>query len=140
MGGIFTEEYYVTMIKIDTQNDMVLNVKVDEAEITDNIVISANVNGNEILVSNENYLPAFQEFRDKILRLGYGLKCNGSRLNVIQSGMMGACDKVYLVEPGKQALMKDVVHIWEYADVDTFPTSQEQNEYAEKWFSSLRRF
>ena len=84
------EEYYVTMIKIDTKNDMVLNVKVDEAEITDNIVISANVNGNEILVSNENYLPAFQEFRDKILRLGYGLKCNGSRLNVIQSGMMGA--------------------------------------------------
>lgn len=30
--------------------------------------------------------------------------------------MMGANDKIYLVEIGKQARMKDIVHIWDYAE------------------------
>jgi hypothetical protein len=46
-----------------------------------------------------------------MLNNGYGLKCNGSRINAIQSDMMGYSDKVYLVEIGKQAMMKDVVRI-----------------------------
>jgi len=123
------------MIKIDTQDNVALNVKVDEAEIADNIVIIANVDGNEIIVSNESYLAAFQGFRDEILRLGYGLKCNGSRLNVIQSGMMGSSDKVYLVEIGKQALTENIVHIWDYAEIDTFPNTQEQEKYSKNWFA-----
>ena len=32
-----------------------------------------------------------------------GIKCNGSRINAIQSGMMGYCEKIYLVKFGKQA-------------------------------------
>ncbi|MCM1500303.1 MAG: hypothetical protein NC124_17720, partial [Clostridium sp.] len=83
--------------------------------------------------SNYNYLPAFQKFRDKLLSTGYGIKCNGSRLNAIQSGMMGATDKVYLVEMGKQALMKDIVHIWDYAEIDTFPDTKQQNDFFEQW-------
>lgn len=134
------EEYRITLMQVDTKVKEELCVKVDEAEHTDYIAISAYLNGENIVAINENYLSAFQEFRDKMFQLGYGLMCNGSRLNVIQSGMMAASDRAYLVELGKQALMKDVVHIWDYAEINIFPNSQEQKEYAEKWYSSLRRF
>ena len=78
-------------------------------------------------------LPAYQEFRDKLLEAGYGIKCNGSRLNAVQSGMMETTDKIYLVEMGRQALMKDIVHIWDYADIDTFPDTKQQNEFFQQW-------
>ena len=64
---------------------------------------------------------------------GYGIKCNGSRINAAQTEMMGATDKVYLVEKGKQALMKDIVHIWDYADIDIFPNTEQQNIFFEQW-------
>ena len=134
------EEYRITLMQVDTKVKEELCVKVDEAEQTDYIAISAYLNGENIVAINENYLSAFQEFRDKMFQLGYGLMCNGSRLNVIQSGMMAASDRAYLVELGIQALMKDVVHIWDYTEINIFPNSQEQKEYAKKLYSSLRRF
>lgn len=72
-----------------------------------------------------------------MLALGYGIKCNGSRINAIQSGMMGATDKVYLVEMGKQALKKDIVNIWDYADIDIFANTQQQNSFFDQWINSL---
>lgn len=68
------------------------------------------------------------------MELGYGLQCNGSRINAIQSGMMSQCEKIYLVEMGKKALLNQVVCIWDYADIDVFPDTKEQLEFAEKWY------
>lgn len=127
------ELYEVVLIELSAKNEMTISVEVNEAETTENIEIAAFVSGQEINSSNYNYLPAFQEFRDKLLRLGYGIKCNGLRINAVQSGMMGATDKVYLVEMGKQALMKDIVHIFDYADIEYFPDTREQTAFFEKW-------
>ena len=74
-----------------------------------------------------------------MLQLGYGIKCNGSRLNAVQSGMMGATDKVYLVELGRQAVMKDIAHIWDYADITEFFDTKQQKEFFEQWTKSLVR-
>lgn len=49
--------------------------------------------------------------------------------------MMGATDKVYLVEAGKQALTKDIVHIWDYAEIDAFPDTKQQSTFFEQWIS-----
>ncbi len=127
------EIYDVILIDLNTKDELSIQVKVDEAETSENIVISAIIKKQEITSSNYNYLPAFQEFRDKLLITGYGIKCNGSRLNAVQSGMMGATDKMYLVEMGKQALMKDIVHIWDYAEIDTFPDTKQQNAFFIQW-------
>ena len=89
--------------------------------------------GQEIVVSNYNYLPAYQEFRDRLLQLGLGIKCNGSRINAVQSGMMGANEKMYLVEIGKQARRENIVHIWDYAEIDTFPDTKQQSAFFEQW-------
>ena len=127
------EIYDVILIDLNTKDELSIQVKVDEAETSENIVISAIIKKQEITSSNYNYLPAFQEFRDKLLITGYGIKCNGSRLNAVQSGMMGATDKMYLVEMGKQALMKDIVHLWDYAEIDTFPDTKQQNAFFIQW-------
>ena len=125
--------YEVVLMQLNTETELTIYVKVDEAEISENIFISAKIKEQEITSSNSNYLSAYQEFRDKLLEAGYGVKCNGSRLNIVQSVMMGATDRVYIVEMGKQALMKDMVHIWDYADINTFVDTKQQKNFFEGW-------
>lgn len=127
------EKYEVILIELESQYEFSAQVEVDEAETSENITILARVGKDEIEATNYAYLSAYQEFRDKLLAAGYGIKCNGSRLNAVQSGMMGAIDKVYLVEKGKQAFTKDIVHIWDYADIDIFPDTEQQNIFFEQW-------
>ncbi len=131
------ETYEVTIMNLKTKEEKILLIEADEAESSDDIVLKTVILEREFCSSNYNYLSAYQELRDKILELGYGIKCNGSRINVVQSGMMGASDKIYLVEFGRQALMKDVVGIFDYAEINEFPNSLQQNEYSMKWFDSL---
>lgn len=131
------ERYEITVINLNTQKEQILTVEVDEAEESEYIVIKSVFLGQEISASDYNYLPVYQVFRDMLLQLGYGMKCNGSRINAVQSGMMGATDKIYLVELGRQALMKDIAHIWDYANITEFPDTKQQKEFFEKWTKSL---
>ena len=127
------ERYIVTAIEIITQRKFELIIEADEAETAEDIVLSAEINGMKVLASDYNYLPAYQKLRDEILKLGYGLLCNGSRLNAVQSGMMGANDKIYLVENGRPTSNKDIVCLYDYADIDSFPTTSEQAEFIKSW-------
>lgn len=101
-------------------------------------MLKVYVEDKEICASDYNYLSAYQKLRDKLLEMDYGIKCNGSRINAVQSGMMGANDKVYLVELGRQALKKDIVSLDEYFDIREFPNTKEQNIFFEKWWESIR--
>lgn len=127
------EHYEITIVALGTGVEHSVTVEVDEGETSENIVIQAVVSDHAVTASNYNYLPAFQEFRDILLSLGYGIKCNGARINAVQSGMMGANDKMYLVELGKKPRMKDIVHIWDYADIAEFPDTQMQQAFFEQW-------
>ncbi|MBQ1991654.1 MAG: hypothetical protein II233_02640 [Clostridia bacterium] len=131
------EVYEITLIELSTKKEINIPVEVDEAEESENIVIYSKVKYHEVTSISDTYFIAYQEFRDELLALGYGIKCNGSRINAVQSGMMGATDKVYLVEMGKQALKKDIVNIWDYADIDIFANTQQQNSFFDQWINSL---
>lgn len=127
------EQYNCTVVDLgyyDSEKSVLIEVNED----SDEIEMSTVVDGIEFLGSGESYLVAYQKLRDKLLELGYGLQCNGSRINAIQSGMMSQCEKIYLVEMGKKALLNQVVCIWDYADIDFFPNTKEQLEFAEKWY------
>ena len=73
----------------NTEKSAVIEVNED----SDDIEISMVVDGIEFFSSDKSYLAAYQKLRDKLLELGYGLQCNGSRINAIQSEMMGRCEK-----------------------------------------------
>ena len=51
--------------------------------------------------------------------------------------MMGTNEKIYLVKLGEQALHKDIVSLYEYAEIDDFPSTEEQNAFSQKWFDSI---
>ena len=127
------EIYEVILVDLNTNESLSAQVEVDEAETTENISIHAVIDKQDVTSSDYNYFPAFQIFRDKLLELGYGIKCNGSRINAIQSGMMGGTDEIYLVEAGKQALMENIVRIWDYTDIDTFPDTKQQLDFLKQW-------
>lgn len=129
------EMYKVVLMELNMGAECTICIDVDEAETSENIFIRAKIKGNEITSSNYSYLTAYQECRDKLLEAGYGMKCNGSRINAVQSEMMSATDKVYLVEMGRKALSKDIARIWDYADIDIFPDTKQQNDFFEQWSS-----
>lgn len=129
------EKYIVTIIELNIKTETELEILADEE--SDDIVLKAVINNREILVSDYNYLSAYQKLRDCVLSMGYGIKCNGSCLNAVQSGMMGSNAKIYLVELGRQALLRDTVSIYDYADINEFPNTQEQKAFLQKWIGSL---
>lgn len=129
------EQYKCTVVDLGFYcNEKTIMVEVNENG--DKIEIHTVVDGIDFFGSDECYLVAYQKFRDKLLELGYGLQCSGSRTNAIQSGMMSRCAKIYLVEMGKQALSNQIVCMWDYADIDFFPDTKMQLEFADKWYES----
>ena len=127
------EQYKCTVVDFgyyDSEKTVLIEVNED----SDEIKISTVVDGIDFFSSDECYLAAYQKLRDKLLELGYGLQCNGSRINAIQSGMMAHYEKIYLVEMGKQALSNQIVCIWDYAEMDFFPDTKMQLEFADKWY------
>lgn len=127
------EQYKCTVVDLSYYNSekaVLIEVNGD----TDEIEISTVIDGINLFCSDECYLVAYQKIRDELLKLGYGLQCNGSRINAIQSGMMAHCEKIYLVEIGKQALSNQIVCMWDYANIDFFPDTKMQLEFADKWY------
>ncbi|WP_061313637.1 hypothetical protein [Clostridium botulinum] len=131
------EKYNVTVVHILNKEETNLIIKSDEAETSDDIFFFVKLDNDEIVGSSEGHFEAFKQLKDKLLDLNYGIKCKGSLPNVVQSGMAANSDKIYVVELGKQALRKNLVSIYEYADILEFSNSKEQDEYAERWYSSL---
>ena len=130
--------YICTIVDLayyEREKQIVVNVDIQG----DNIEMSCEVDGVCFSAAGEYYFETFQLFRNRLLELGYGIKCNGSRLNAIQSGMMEYSEKIYLVEFGKQALNKDIFSIWDYADIKEFPSTDEQKLFANKWYKSLEK-
>lgn len=131
------EKYTVTIVNLGTKEEMKIVVNADEGETSDNIILSTTLDGEDITASHYSYLPAYQSLRDCLLQKGYGVKCNGSRLNAIQSGMMSANNNIYLAELGKQAMNENMANIYEYADIDEFPDTLEQMQFFRMWMKSL---
>lgn len=88
------EKYVVTVIELETLNKISLQVEADEAETDENIILITHLLGQVILVYDYNCFSTFQKLRDWLLKLGYGIKCNDSRLNAVQSNMMCSSEKI----------------------------------------------
>jgi hypothetical protein len=124
-------------LNINTSEVFSIELYFNENEETDEFVMSVEMPQIAILVKGEYCFNTFQEFRDKLLNYGIGLKCHGSLLNVCQSPMASYTENIYVITMGKQALMKDMVNMFEYIDIDIFPTTKEQNNFYQKWLASI---
>lgn len=131
------KEYGVIAVSLGIKSELMITVQADEAEKTDDIILCVSIGGTVFSANSHSYFVAFQKIRDKLLQQGYGLKCIGARIDVVQSAMASATNKVYITALGNQALKKDLKCLFDYADISEFPNTKEQNEYLEKWIESL---
>lgn len=132
------EKHSVSIIDLKSRSEFPAEILADESEASEKIILSVIINGQTISGSDDGYFPAYQKLRDSLLSLGYGVKCSGSRINAVQSAMMSLGSSIYLVEPGRQALKKDIVSLYSYAEITEFPDTQRQNEFFDKWCDSLK--
>jgi len=97
--------------------------------------------GNQFVANTaDGCFEALTRIRRELEPQGVSLICNGASLDVYPSRMsasMGIGTMAYRLTPGKQALQKDLVHIFE-CNADFIPsTVQQQEEYFDTWIDSL---
>ncbi len=127
----------VVAVDLASKEEMTITVQQEEDSSAHDFILRCDLNGEEILSSANAYFTVFQDFRDKMLAAGYGLKCNGALINAHASAMMECSDKVYLLKLGSQALKKDVVNIWDPARPEDFPDTKAQEDFWEEWTASI---
>lgn len=107
-------------------------------EVDDQFEISCHVDGSELIGSGDSMFLAFQKLMDQLYSLGYGMNCQGARVNAMQSAMAYASEKIYLLTLGHQALNKDLVSMFDTVNLDEFCQSDKQVEFAQQWLESLK--
>lgn len=132
------ETYRLMAINLNTKQQRDILVYVDDNNKSDMLSMYTDIDEHTTESENENFFVMFQEFRDKLLSYGYGLKCCGAMINAIQSPMAEGSEWIYLVTLGEQARKKDMVSIFDDADIIEFPDTKQQNEFFRQWSDSLR--
>ena len=127
----FIKTHKVTIVELGTGNETQIDVQSGEDMSTGAFIIWGSINDQEIKSAQEKYFAAFQQFRDKLLEAGYGIKCNGARLNAAPLSKFENGPKVYILESGNNP--ESAVNIWDKADINDFPDSRQQNRYINKW-------
>ena len=127
----FIKTHKVTIVELGTGNETQIDVQSGEDMSTGAFIIWGSVNDQEIKSAQDKYFAAFQQFRDKLLEAGYGIKCNGARLNAAPLSKFENGPKVYILESGNNP--ESAVNIWDKADINDFPDSRQQNRYINKW-------
>lgn len=87
------EKYTVTAVDLRAGEEFELIVEADEGETTENIVLKAHALGRDFEAEDYGYFSAFQKLRDLLLEMNCGIKCCGSCINAVQSGMQEASTK-----------------------------------------------
>ena len=127
----FIKTHKVTIVELGTGNETQIDVQSGEDMSTGAFIIWGSLNDQEIKSAQDKYFAAFQQFRDKLHEAGYGIKCNGARLNAAPLSKFENGPKVYILESGINP--ESAVNIWDKADINDFPDSGQQNRFINKW-------
>ena len=129
----YIKNHKVTIVELGTDNEIPLDVQSGEDMSTGAFIIWCSLNEQEIVSTQDKYFAAFQQFRDKLLEAGYGIKCNGARLNAAPLSKFENGPRVYILESDAKGLPENTVDIWDKADINEFPDSRQQNRFINKW-------
>ena len=137
MKNMYSETYQVTVADLGNyEKEKQIEILVNDHG--DHFELKTVVDSVEFEAQADDMFSAFQLFRDKMLEMACGIKCNAARINAVQSGMMRDFDVVYLVELGKQARNEDVHGFWDYCEMEEYVYTEEQEAFRKKWFDSLK--
>ena len=132
---------------IEIQNIEILNNgKVEKSklfllEIEDEINLKIEIENMGYFSKSDNIFDSVVELRKKLELKNIYLLCNASVINVYPSGMQKEFGgtKAYKLQMGKQAVLADVVDIFDYDSELKIGSVKEQEEFFESWIESLRK-
>jgi hypothetical protein len=126
-------------INIGSKNKFKLLLEKTEDD-TGIIEMKIDYNNETFQNNEEDYFICFQKIKDNLLTYNIGIQCYGSMINVYPSPMMRTSNNLaYILEIGRVALKKDIINIFDYADINKFATSEEQNNFYKEWIESKKQ-
>ena len=111
------------------------------SEIENEINLKIEIETTIYFSKSDNIFDSVVELRKKLELNNIYLLCNASVINVYPSGMQKEFGgtKAYKLQMGKQAILKDVVDIFDYDNGLKIGSVKEQEEFFESWIESLRK-
>ena len=141
------------MVNVKDENNMEIfdieiinNGKIEKnklflSEIEDEINLKIEIENMVYFSKSDNIFDSVVELRKKLELNNIYLLCNASAINVYPSGMQKEFGgtKAYKLQMGKQALLIDVVDIFDYDSELKIGSVKEQEEFYKNWIESLRK-
>ena len=141
------------MVNVKDENNMEIleiniinNGKIEKnklflSEIEDEINLKIEIERTIYFSKSDNIFDSVVELRKKLELNNIYLLCNASAINVYPSGMQKEFGgtKAYKLQMGKQAVLADVVDIFDYDSELKIGSVKEQEEFFESWIESLRK-
>ncbi|GAB5562841.1 MAG: hypothetical protein SynsKO_44880 [Synoicihabitans sp.] len=130
------EAEYCVNFKSDTNIEGIVALYDADDECHIEVVLS----GKKYSATSNDYFEAFSIIRKELEMIGVIPQCYAAAKNVFPSPMsrgMGGGIKAYQLSIGKQALMKDLVNIFETSDNFEFVSVEEQESFYDQWLASL---
>ena len=141
------------MVNVKDENNMEIfdieiinNGKIEKnklflSEIEDEINLKIEIERTIYFSKSGNIFDSIVELRKKLELKNIYLLCNASVINVYPSGMQKEFGgtKAYKLQMGKQALLIDVVDIFDYDSELKIGSVKEQEEFYKSWLESLRK-
>ena len=141
------------MVNVKDENNMEIfdieiinNRKIEKnklflSEIEDEINLKIEIERTIYFSKSDNIFDSIVELRKKLELNNIYLLCNASAINVYPSGMQKEFGgtKAYKLQMGKQAILIDVVDIFDYDSELKIGSVKEQEEFYENWIESLRK-
>ena len=130
---------------IEIQNIEILNNgKVEKSklfllEIEDEINLKIEIKNVIYFSKGDNIFDSIVELRKKLESKDIYLLCNASVVNIYPSPMQKdfGGTKAYKLQMGKQAVLADVVDIFDYNSELKIGSVEEQKKFYENWLKSL---
>ena len=141
------------MVNVKDENNMEIfdieiinNGKIEKnklflSEIEGEINLKIEIERTIYFSKSDNIFDSVVELRKKLELNNIYLLCNASAINVYPSGMQKEFGgtKAYKLQMGKQAILIDVVDIFDYDSELKIGSVKEQEEFYESWLESLRK-
>ncbi|EEX75482.1 hypothetical protein [Leptotrichia hofstadii] len=141
------------MVNVKDENNMEIfdieiinNGKIEKnklflSEIEGEINLEIEIERTIYFSKSDNIFDSVVELRKKLELNNIYLLCNASVINVYPSGMQKEFGgtKAYKLQMGKQALLIDVVDIFDYDSELKIGSVKEQEEFYKNWIESLRK-
>ena len=141
------------MVNVKDENNMEIfdieiinNGKIEKnklflSEIENEINLKIEIERAIYFSKSDNIFDSVVELRKKLELNNIYLLCNASAINVYPSGMQKEFGgtKAYKLQMGKQAILKDVVDIFDYDNGLKIGSVKEQEEFYGNWIESLRK-